>query len=82
MDRRGVSRVSVDFFCLTLPKTFARNPVVLCIRKILAAKKIREYKGVYQDLPSKNCLTVSKNSVGEHLFAVFQKNSGSEIVYG
>ena len=54
---------------------------MLCFRKILAAKKIREYKWGYQDLPSKVCLTVPKNSVGEHFFAVFQKNSFGEIDY-
>ena len=36
----------------------------------------------YQDFPSKICLTVPKNFVGEPFCAVFQKVYGSEKVYG
>ena len=39
--------------------------------------------GGYQDFPSKFfCLTMPKSSVGELFCAVFQKNPGSEKVYG
>ena len=37
----------------------------------------------YQDFPSEFlCVTVPKKFVGEHFCAVFEKNSGSEKLYG
>ena len=37
----------------------------------------------YQDFPSQNFrFTVSKNFVGEHFGAMFEKNSGSDKIYG
>ena len=37
----------------------------------------------YQDFPSEIlCLTVPKKFVGEQFCAVFEKNSGSEKLYG
>ena len=40
-------------------------------------------EGECQDLPSKvSCLPVPENFVGEPFYAVYQKVSGSEKVYG
>ena len=59
---------------------------MLCFRKFPVAKKFMDKRGgggKYQDFPSKFfCLTMPKFSVGELFCAVFQKNSGSEKVYG
>ena len=54
-----------------------------CFKKIPAAKKIMDYKGGYQDLPSKGFVSQSAESfVAEKFCAVFQKISGSEKLYG
>ena len=46
-------------------------------------KKFYASKGYVTNFCRKNiCLTVPKNLVGEPFCAVFQKNSGSEEVYG
>ena len=61
------------------------NPSVLCFRKFPVAKKFMDKTGggEYQDFPSKIfCLTVPKHFVEEPFYAVFQKISGSEKVYG
>ena len=57
---------------------------MLCFRKFPVAKKFMDKRGgKYQNFPSKFfCLIMPKNSVGEPFSAVFQKNSGSEKVYG
>ena len=57
---------------------------MLCFRNVPVAESIRdEGGGVYQDFPSNIfCLRLPKNSVGEHFCAVFEKNSGSEKLYG
>ena len=57
---------------------------MLCFRKFPVAKKFMDERGgKYQDFPSKFfCLTMPKSSVGELFCAVFQKNPGSEKVYG
>ena len=39
---RGLSRFSVDFFCLTVPKTSLSNPSVLCFRTFPVTKKIMD----------------------------------------
>ena len=59
MDRRGVSRVSVEFFLSHIAGNFRKEPCCVVFRKNLAAKKIKEHKGGYQDLPSKFFLSDS-----------------------
>ena len=56
----------------------------MCFRIFPVAKKIMDERGKgHQDFLSKKyCLTVRKISVGEPLCDVFQKDSGSEKVYG
>ena len=58
---------------------------MLCFRKRLVAKKFMEKKweGDYLKFPSKYfCLTVPKHFVEEPFYAVFQKSSVGENVYG
>ena len=56
---------------------------MLCLRKIPASKNCLDNKRDYQNLPSELlCFTVPKNFVGEHFCAVFEKNSGSEKLFG
>ena len=61
-----MSRFSVDFFCLTVPKNAIGEPFSLSL--ILSIKKVwmRGWGGDNQDFPSKVfCLTVPKLFVGE-----------------
>ena len=54
-----------------------------CFRKFPVAKNFTDKRGGYQDFPSKNfCLTVPKHFVEERFYAVFQKISGSEKIFG
>ena len=57
---------------------------MLCFRKFLVAKKFLDKRaGKYQDFPAKFfCLTVPKPFVEEPFYAVFQKISANEKVYG
>ena len=61
-----------------------RRGTLLCFRKFLVAKNVRDKRGGgYHDFLSKLfCLTVPKNFVGEPFCALFQKISDSEKVYG
>ena len=45
MDKRGVLRFPSENFRLTMPKTFAKEPFVMCFRRHPLAKKILEKKG-------------------------------------
>ena len=75
----GVSRFSLEFFCLTVPKISAGNPLLLPYFRV--PKKFGYKGGEYQDNPSSFfCLTVSKITVGE--FFTVALNSSSEKVYG
>ena len=66
-----------------MPKTFAKEPFVLCFTRLLLAKKIMDKGGGYPDFPSGNfCLTMQKIFAGEPFCAVLEKNSGSEKLYG
>ena len=58
-----------SFFCLTVPKNFVRNHVVLYSRKSPVTKKfLNEMGGEYLDFPSKVfCLTVPRNFVAASL---------------
>ena len=57
---------------------------MLCFRKFPVAKKFMDKRGGEVSRFSFEifCLTMPKCSVGELFCAVFQKNSGSEKVYG
>ena len=57
---------------------------MLCFRKFLLAKMFMgKREGKYQDFPAKIfCLTVPKLFVEEPFYAVFQKISADEKVYG
>ena len=68
-----------------MPKIFAKEPFVLCFRTFPVTKKIINKRGVqeYQDFPSNVfCLGVPKTFVGEHFFAAYGKNCGSEKLSG
>ena len=57
---------------------------MLCFRKFPVAKKFMDRRGGggYRDFPSKVfCLRVPNSFVGEPVFAVFKKISGSEKLY-
>ena len=57
---------------------------MLCFRNFPVAKNFTDKRGgEYQDFPSNFfCLTAPKNFVDEPFCAVFQKNSGSQNLYG
>ena len=59
-----MSRFSVENFLSHSTETFRRG-TRLSFRKILLAKLLMHEKGRYHDFPSKFCLTVAKNFVGE-----------------
>ena len=78
-------------FCLTVPKNFVGEP--FCVsQSFLYRKKFMDKRGggggggggrEYHNILSKIfCLTVPKNFVEEPFCGVFQKNSGSQKVYG
>ena len=68
-------------FCLTVPRNFAVKPFSVSL--LSGVEKVWIKEGEYQDFLSKIfCLTVLKNFVGEPFCAVFQKNFGSEKVFG
>ena len=59
-----------------MPIIFAREPYCVVFQKNSRSEKIRDYKGGYQDLPSKSFVSQSAESfVGETFCAVFQKFS-------
>ena len=68
------------YFCLTVTKNFVGQPFSVSsisgIEKFYASECMSRF-------PSKIfCLTVPKHFVGELFCAAFQKNSGSQKVYG
>ena len=76
--RRGVSRFSVEIFCLTVPKNSVRESFVAIIS---GTEEVWRRGRGYQDFPSKSfCLTVPKISFGESLDVALI--SDSEKVYG
>ena len=87
----GLSRFSVENFCLTLPKNFVGEPVYVSpsfrYRKIIG---IREGGGSVSILRRKRfCLTVPKNFVGEPFFVsqnfwyrkIFRRRGGVSGVF-
>ena len=83
MRRGGVSKLSVEKF-LSQSAEKIRRGTLLYFRKFRVPKDVRDKRrGGYHDFLSKLfCLTVPKPSVEEPFCAVFQKSSGSEIVFG
>ena len=68
-------------FCLTVPKNFVGEPFSVSL--ISGIGKNLCFRGLCHDFPSKIfCLTVPKHFVEEPFYAVFQKISGGEKVYG
>ena len=62
---RRVSRFSFEKFPSHSAEKFPRG-TLLCFRKFLLSKNVRDIRGGYQDLPSKTfCLTAPKHFVGE-----------------
>ena len=83
MDKREgeVSRFPSKNFCLTVPKNFVGEPFSVSL--ISGIGKILCFRGLCHDFPSKIfCLTVPKHFVEEPFYAVFQKTSASEKIYG
>ena len=81
----GVSKVSVEGICLTVPKNSTGES--FSVSSFSGIEKVwrrgRVGGGKYQDFPSKNfCLTVPKTLVGEPFCAVFQNCSGCQKCYG
>ena len=71
-----------NFFCLTVPKEFVREPVrfslISGMEKFFASQG---YVTIFDFLSKCFCLTVPKASVGEPFCAVFHKTFDSEKVY-
>ena len=68
-------------FCLTVPKKFVGEPFSVSLNS--GIEKILFFRGLGHDFLSNFfCLTVPKNFVEEPFYAVFQKISGSEKIYG
>ena len=81
MDRKGVvSRDSVKFFCLTVPKNFIGEPFSDVFPKISGLRKFygKESGGSIKYFCRNLCLTVPKISVEEPFCAALQNLSGSE----
>ena len=67
-------------FCLTVPKSFMGQPFRVSLFSGIE-KKIC-FRGLCHYFLSNFCLTVPQDFVGEPFYAVFQKVSGREKVYG
>ena len=83
MDKRGgeYQNFPSKTFCLTVPKNFVGEPFSVSL--ISGIGKNLCFRGLCHDFPSKIfCLTVPKHFVEEPFYAVFQKISGGEKVYG
>ena len=67
-------------FCLKLPKQMVGEPLTLIS---FGYRKCFCFRGLCHNFPSKFfCLTVPKHFVEKPFCDVYQKNSGSEKVYG
>ena len=83
MDKKGggVSKFSVENF-LSHSAEKVRRGTLQCVTKF-RYRKILFFRGLGHDFLSNFfCLTVPKNFVEEPFYAVFQKISGSEKIYG
>ena len=81
---RGLSRLSVEKFLYHNAENFGTGTLLCCVSENFRYRKrlcIKDY--AYQDFPSKGFSSQKAESfVGENFYAVFQKNSSSEKVYG
>ena len=78
---KGYHDFPSKLFCLIIPKNFAREP--FGVSENFWYRKILCFRGLCHDFLSKFfCLTVPKHFVEEPFYAVFQKISGSQNVYG
>ena len=85
MLQRVMSRFSVENFLSHSTETFRRGTFLSCVSENFRKPKILwiRREGEYQDFPSKIfCLTVPKRFVEEPFYAVFQKLSVGEKLYG
>ena len=82
MDKKGGSiKIFRRKFFVSVPKNFVGEPFRVSL--ISGIGKILCFRGLCHDFPSKIfCLTVPKHFVEEPFYAVFQKISGGEKVYG
>ena len=81
MLQRVISRSPSKIFCLTVPKKFVVEPFSVSL--ISGTEKIYASQGYLTIFRRKFfCLTVPKHFVDEPFYAVFQRTSGSEKVYG
>ena len=86
MDKRGrgVSRFSVEFFCLTVPKNFAAEPFCAVFQKFPVAKKFMDKRGEGVSRCSvEHFLSHSAEKLRSGTFlCCVSEISGSEKVYG
>ena len=84
MLKRVMSRFFVEIFLFRSTEKLCRGTLLCCVSESLRyriSSWIR--RGEYQTFPLKIfCLTVPKHFVDEPFYAVFQKISGTEKVYG
>ena len=81
MKEREYQNFRSKLFCLTLPKSFVEERFILSLVSDIE-KKIKLQRVISQFSTKLFCLTVPKHSEEEPFFALFQKISGSEKVYG
>ena len=78
-----MSRFSVDFLCLAVPKNFAAVTFSAVFRKDSGSEKDCGWEGGVSKISvEKFYLTVPKHFVEEPVCSVFQKNAFSEKVFG
>ncbi len=85
MPLRVISRFSTENLLPHSTDDFRRATLV-CFTKFVVSKKFMDKKGGRREGGSRFkvncfCLTVPKKFVGETFCAVFQKSSGSQIVF-
>ena len=84
MDKRlgggGCQEFPSKFCCLTVPTNFVGQPFRVSL--FSGIEKFCASEGYVTISVEIFCLTMPKNFVGEPFCAVFQKNCGSEKVYG
>ena len=83
MHKRGMPRFSVENFSSHSTGKLRRG-TILCFRNFLVSKKLMDKRGGdCQDFLSEIlCRTVPKFFIAEPFCAGFQKNSGSDKIYG
>ena len=77
----SLAKKFMDNRVVITPKNFVGEPFSVSL--ISGIGKILCFRGLCHDFPSKIfCLTVPKHFVEEPFYAVFQKTSASEKIYG